>query len=106
LRYGVDKLHPSSHLYTSNEYISSFPGRIFEITSVIPFGSRVCKKLATLVPRAHITVRNFPLAAEELRRRANIADGGDVYLFATTLSDGKKTLLQCRKTSGANEPEQ
>ncbi len=97
LRYGVEKLHVSSHLYASDHIVSSFPGRIFEITEVIPFSSRICKVLSSKITQANISVRNFPLSVEELRKRTHIADGGNVYLFATTLSDNKKVLIQCEK---------
>ena len=95
--YGVEKLHVSSHLYTSNNLVSSFPGRIFEVEEVIPFSSRICKALATKIPQANISVRNFPLSVDEFRKRTRVTDGGDVYMFATTLSDNKKVLLKCHK---------
>ena len=95
--FGVEKLHVSSHLYTSNNLISSFPGRIFEATEIIPFGSRTCKTLSTEIPKANISVRNFPLSAEEFRKRTQITDGGNVYLFATTMSENSKILIKCRK---------
>jgi len=97
LRYGVEKLHVSSHIYTSDHLVSSFPGRIFEVEEVIPFGSRKCKALALQIPQANISVRNFPLSVDELRKRTRIMDGGDVYLFATTLSDNKKVIIKCLK---------
>ncbi|MDR2917414.1 MAG: class I SAM-dependent methyltransferase [Tannerella sp.] len=97
LHYGVEKLHVNSHLYTSDRLIPSFPGRIFEITEIIPFSNRICKTLFSAMPRANISVRNFPLPADELRKRMRIADGGSLYLFATTLSDNKKVLIKCGK---------
>lgn len=98
---GTKQLHPSSHLYTSDCPVSGFPGRSFVIRQVIPFSGKVCKTLSRTLPRAHISVRNFPLPADELRRRTRLADGGDVYLFATTLRDGGKVLLDCRKVTSA-----
>ena len=97
LHYGIKKIHTSSHLYTSDSFFPSFPGRIFEVTSVIPFSSRMCRDLCIEIPRANITVRNFPLSVEELRKRTRIVDGGDIYLFATTLSDSKKVIIRCHK---------
>ena len=47
--------------------------------------------------RANIAVRNFPLTAEQLRRKLKMKDGGDVYIFATTLADGTHKLFFCRK---------
>jgi hypothetical protein len=96
-RFGMEKLHPGCHLYTSDCLTEQFPGRIFEVSEVHPFNNQTCKKLSASIAKANITVRNFPLSVEELRRRLKIKDGGDAYLFAATLSDNKKALIQCRK---------
>ena len=96
-RYDVEKLHANSHLYTSDRLLNSFSGRKFEIIAIIPFSTRICKTLHVDIPKANIAVRNFPLSADELRKRTQISDGGEIYLFATTLSDNQKTLIKCRK---------
>lgn len=96
-RFGLEKLHVSSHLYTSDERKDDFPGRSFIVEEVYPFSGKLCKTLHKDIPQANITVRNFPLSVDELRKRTKIADGGDVYLFATTLADGSKILVKCRK---------
>ncbi len=97
--YGVEKLHTNSHLYTSDQLVASFPGRCFEIMDVLPFSNRLCKTIALSIPHANISVRNFPLTVEELRKRTRISDGGDIYLFATTIPDNQKALIKCRKPS-------
>lgn len=97
VRYGVKKLHISSHLYTSGQFVSEFPGRIFRVEALYPFSGKLCKGLSKVIPQANITARNFPLTVEELRKRTKIRDGGTVYLFATTLANGDKVLIQCAK---------
>ena len=94
----LEKLHPNSHLYTSDHVIPGFPGRQFIVEEVLKFNGRLCKTLHRNIPEANITVRNFPLGADELRKRMKIKDGGDVYLFATTIGHEEKVLLKCRKT--------
>ncbi|MDR1623548.1 MAG: SAM-dependent methyltransferase [Tannerellaceae bacterium] len=94
---GVSKLHPHSHLYTSDRPVAAFPGRIFCAEETLPFNNALCKTLARTLPQANITVRNFPLSVEELRKRTGIKDGGDTYLFATTLQGERKALIKCRK---------
>lgn len=96
-RFGLEKLHRNSHLYTSSERMDGFPGRTFTVEEVIPFNNKGCKTLSGQIPQANITARNFPLTVDELRKRLKIADGGDVYLFATTLSNGEKVLIKTRK---------
>ena len=97
VRLGVEKLQVSSHLYTSQEWVPDFPGRSFRVEAVYPFSGKLCKTLARTIPQANITVRNFPLSVAELRRRTKIAEGGSVYLFATTLADGSKVVIACSK---------
>ena len=95
LHYGVVKLHTNSHLYTSNIQVTTFPSRIFEITDILPFNNRICKTISSVIPKANISVRNFPLVVEEIRKRTRISEGGDIYLFATTLADNQKVLIKC-----------
>ena len=97
VRTGVKKLQVNSHLYTSDHLVSDFPGRRFRVDEVLSFTGKLCKGLSKTIPQANITVRNFPLSVEELRKRTKITDGGHVYLFATTLVDGEKVLVKCSK---------
>lgn len=97
-RFGIQKLHPHSHLYTSDTLLPDFPGRVFKITEQIPFGKRAAAAVATFTDRANVAVRNFPLTAEELKAKLKLKDGGGIYLFGTTLSGGDKTLLLCKRT--------
>lgn len=90
------KIAPHSHLYTSENLKSDFPGRIFEVQAIVKADS---KALAPYLPdgKANLTVRNFPTTTDELRKKLKLKDGGDVYLLATTLSNGDKRLLVCKK---------
>ena len=96
-RFRLLKLHPNSHLYTSSEHLSDFPGRSFEVVSVSDFNKKNIAQLLSDIPCANLTVRNFPLSVAELRRRLKLSEGGSDYLFATTLSDEKHVLIRCRK---------
>lgn len=93
-RFALRKLHPNSHLYTSGTRIETFPGRCFEVDAV---GSFKDKKVFEGLSQANITVRNFPMPVVELRKRTKLKDGGETYIFATTLNDDKKVLIRCRK---------
>ena len=96
-RFGLNKLHVSSHLYTSDEVVPSFPGRSFVVDEVIPFTNKQCKTLSRQIPQANITVRNFPLSVDELLKRTIIVDGGTIYLFSSTLENGDKVLIKTHK---------
>lgn len=91
--YSLKKLHPSSHLYTSSEWISDFPGRCFKVKAVCGFGKKELKALLQGMEKANLTVRNFPDTVAGLRKRLKLKEGGDDYLFATTLANDEKVLV-------------
>lgn len=95
--YKVEKLHPNSHLYTSDTPVEGFPGRTFRIDGWGGFGKREVKELLKGEKKANLTVRNFPASVAELRKRLKLSEGGNIYLFATTLADGQKVLIRCSK---------
>lgn len=94
--YNMVKLHPNSHLYTSDTRIADFPGRAFRIEGWCGFGKKEVKDLLGEVKQANLTVRNFPASVGELRKCLKLAEGGDTYLFATTIGE-RKILIRCRK---------
>ncbi|MDR1518225.1 MAG: SAM-dependent methyltransferase [Dysgonamonadaceae bacterium] len=96
-RYGVEKLQVNSHLYTSERLIVDFPGRIFEIADSCVPNKRELKSFLSGVKKANIAVRNFPMTVAEIRKKTGLENGGDVYLFATTLADERKVWVKCRK---------
>lgn len=97
--FKVKKLHPNSHLYTSDEKVENFPGRTFQITGCCTFGKKETKAMLSDLKKANLTVRNFPATVAELRKRTKLAEGGEDYLFATTLNDGQKILIRGKRTS-------
>lgn len=97
MRYGLHKLHRNTHLYTSDSLVADFPGRVFEVKNIDGFGKNDLKRLSSELKKANIAVRNFPERVETLRKRLKMADGGDIYLFATTLADEKRVIVRCEK---------
>ena len=95
-RFGVKKLHANSHLYTSDALVD-FPGRRFRVLEVSGFGKKELKQLLQGVDKANLTVRNFPASVAELRKKWKLKEGGDVYLFATTLEGDRHVLIKCVK---------
>lgn len=94
-RFAVTKLHPHSHLFTSDEVLA-FPGRRFKIDDVYDYGKSAAKELSQL-KQANITTRNFPETPEQIKKRLKLKDGGAKYLFFTTGPDDKKIVLLCSK---------
>jgi len=95
LRYRLEKLHPHTHLYTSDIQLETFPGRCFQVAKVLSVKDAL--RLKDEMPKANVSVRNFPLSAEELRKKLKLADGGEVYLYGTTMEKDRKVVILCRK---------
>lgn len=100
-RYPVKKLHPNSHLYTSAEPLPDFPGRRFRIIGWSTLGKKELKPLLADLKSANLTVRNFPLTTDALRRKLKLTDGGPTTLFATTLQGEKHILIKAEALSKA-----
>ncbi len=95
--YACKKLHASSHLYTSEHFIEDFPGRRFRVEAVSGFGKKELKDFLQGLEKANLTIRNFPSSVADLRKRLKLKEGGEDYLFATTLADESKVLIKCKK---------
>ena len=116
-KYNLDKLHRNSHLYTSDELVSDFPGRIFEVVNVVPFDKKAKKEISSICQqttdnrqqtdskltaqssklKASVTARNFPLSAEELKKNLGLQDGSEFYIFGTTMKGEKKVVVLTKK---------
>ena len=96
-RFQVAPLDKNSHLFVSDGEISNFPGRCFRIEKMTSMNKRELKETLAGIRQANITVRNFPLSVAELRKRLKLQDGGDTYIFATTVADKGHQLLICKK---------
>lgn len=96
-RYGARMLSKNSHLFVSREPIAVFPGRIFRIIVVSSFNKKELKRHLSGITKANIATRNFPLSVAELRKRLKLKDGGETYIFATTLSDESHVLMITEK---------
>ena len=96
-RYKVDKVAVNSHLFTSGELVHDFPGRIFQVEDVIPFKDNLLKKALKGIKRINVSVRNFKLTAEQLKKRLKVCDGGSKYLFGTTDAGGEMKVLLCSR---------
>lgn len=96
-RYDARMLSKNSHLFVSREPIAVFPGRSFRIVAVSSFNKKELKRHLSGITKANIAIRNFPLSVAELRKRLKLKDGGETYIFATTLSDESHVLVITEK---------
>ena len=96
-RYDARMLSKNSHLFVSRDLIAAFPGRSFRIIAISSFNKKELKRHLSGITKANIATRNFPLSVAELRKRLKLKDGGEIYIFATTLSDESHVLVITEK---------
>ena len=96
-RYDARMLSKNSHLFVSQAPIEAFPGRSFRIIAISSFNKKELKRHLSGITKANIAARNFPLSVAELRKRLKLKDGGETYIFATTLSDESHVLMITEK---------
>ena len=94
-QFDIKKVAPNTHLYTSENIIENFPGRTFKIEHLLPYQPKAFKKLG--IKKANVSCRNFKDNVEQVKKKLNLKDGGDNYVFATTNSDEKPILILCVK---------
>lgn len=84
-RFNLKKLHPNTHIYTSDIKIENFPGRIFKMEVID--GKQIKKK-----GQFNIISKNYPLKPEEIKKKYGLKDGGNDYLIFTQSKKGKLIL--------------
>lgn len=96
--FNLEKLHSNTHLYTSEHLIDNFPGRTFKCKAIENFNKKAIRPYLKN-KKANITTRNFPYSVAQIKKKLGIKDGGNLYLFATTLLNEKLAILVCEKAS-------
>ncbi|QOW11918.1 methyltransferase [Kaistella flava (ex Peng et al. 2021)] len=84
-KFGLKKLHPNTHFYTTDEFVESFPGRILHVEVI---DSKQIKKGSQF----NIISKNHPLTPDEIKKKYKILDGGKDYLIFTQTQKNKIIL--------------
>ncbi|KUJ55499.1 class I SAM-dependent methyltransferase [Chryseobacterium aquaticum] len=84
-KFKLKKLHPNTHIYSSEIRINDFPGRIFEMEAIEI--KQIKKK-----QQFNIISKNYPLKPEEIKKKHSLKDGGNDYLIFTQSKKGKIIL--------------
>lgn len=93
--FSVAQISDNSHLFVADAPVEGFPGNTYRINAVTSMNKKELKATIGGIKKANIAVRNFPLTVAELRKRLKINDGGNIFIFATTLCDGSHVLIVC-----------
>ena len=84
-KFGLKKLHPNTHFYTSENKIENFPGRVLEIEKIEAKDLKKGEKY-------NLVSKNYPLKPEEIKKKYKLNDGGNHYLVFTQSINGKEIL--------------
>ena len=84
-KFGLKKLHPNTHFYTSEHNIENFPGRVLQIEKIEAKDLKKGEKY-------NIVSKNYPLKPEEIKKKYKLNDGGNHYLVFTQSIYGKEIL--------------
>ncbi|MEX2230826.1 MAG: class I SAM-dependent methyltransferase [Cyclobacteriaceae bacterium] len=95
IRFNLKKIQSSTHLYTGDHLIESFPGKRFLIEkSIRPDPSEIKKYYPD--GKANVTTRNYPLSPEALKKKTGLKDGGEKFLIGFS-GQKKKYLVVAKK---------
>jgi len=94
-KYGLDKLHSNTHLYTSEAYVSKFPGRVFKVIKEVKPTKKDLKRVLPEM-KANVSIRNYPLTVQQIRKKTGLREGGEYYLLGFTDAEAKRMIL-CEK---------
>ena len=89
--FPVLKLHQHSHLYTSENFVADFPGKVFNINAVSDYKQFIKENQ---LKKANVISRNFPHSPDELKKKHKISDGGPEYLIFTTVFRNNLQVIQ------------
>lgn len=92
-RFACKALSANSHIYFSDDFIVDFPGKCYRVEAVLPYSSGVLKRFARTYGNASVTVRNFPISADALKKKLHVGESSTRRLLATTDANSTPLLL-------------
>lgn len=95
-RFGIEKLHPNSHFYVSDERIEDFPGRTFKVISSIKLSKKTVSKYFP-DGKVNLISRNYILQTNEIKKRFGLKDGGEQFLICTKSFAQPQLCLICER---------
>lgn len=85
-KFGLKKLHPNTHLYTSDSLQENFCGRVFRV-------EKTSTKSLKKGDQYNIISKNHPLTPEQIKSKYKLKDGGKKHLFFTQSVKEKLILV-------------
>ena len=98
--YQVHKLDEHTHLYSADTLIADFPGKVYEVDQCFQPNKKLIKKYLGN-KKVSVKTRNFPDSVSAIRKKFNLKDGNDAYVFFCQVA-GNYTVVACRKAGENN----
>lgn len=95
-KFELQKLHPNTHLYTSDKLIENFPGKKLLIKEVFSSAKKEIKKRVKN-GTANVIVRNYPMGANEIKKKFGLKDGGDSFLIFCEIEGVGLKVIWCER---------
>ncbi len=92
--FNIEKLDLHTHLYTSNDLLPHFFGKVFKVKEVLNCDKQGMAKVKG--KPFQLICKNFPTQIENLRKQLKIKDKGEDCLIVTAVN-GKNQLIICEK---------
>lgn len=83
-RFQLHKLDHNTHLYTADQLIEDFPGRVWKVIAQPIKNQRDIAALG--IQRAAILTRNYPLTPEELRKKFKLQESDSHFLIGARIA--------------------
>lgn len=94
--FGIQKIAPNTHLYSADDVIENFPGKIFEIIAEI---KNIATEIKSYIPNNQINIieRNYIFTANEIKQKFKLIDGGDKFLVCFKDNNHSPKSFFCKK---------
>lgn len=96
-KFSLKTFHPNTRLYTADNLIINFPGRIFEVLKSYGSNKKELQELKKNYPNASVNLRNHPLTVETFRKKYGIKEGNTIFIFGCRVLDETIRYLVCKK---------
>ena len=87
-QFGISKIGTNTHFYTSDELVSNFPGRTFEVLN---------EPISKQLDRANVISRNHPLTPQQILKKFRLKEGGNRFILAFRDQNEKPQIVLAQK---------
>lgn len=93
--FSLSKFNINSHIYTSNDKLENYPGNIYEISQILNYKKSDFK--ISNIDSGIIKIKNFGDTLNVIKKKLNIKESNNKYLFFTKDYNNKSICIICNK---------